>query len=84
MGSQIRKELFTTHLLHAGFLLDCFSTLKMEIMPSSETSVLTRATWQNIPKDGILHGRRRKNPKILQSINWLGSVAETYCVSCEV
>jgi hypothetical protein len=30
---------------------------------SSETSVLTRATWRNNPEDTILHSHRRENLK---------------------
>jgi hypothetical protein len=39
---------------HADYSLEDFSTLKMEAILSSETSVHTRSTRHHIPEDGIL------------------------------
>jgi hypothetical protein len=38
-------------------------TLMMDAIYSSQTSVLTRATWRNIPEDDILHSQSRENFK---------------------
>jgi hypothetical protein len=48
---------------HAGSSLADFSTLKMEAMRFSGTSVHTRSTRRHIPENDILHSHRRENLK---------------------
>jgi hypothetical protein len=42
-----------------------FAILMMDVVCSSETSVLTRARWHHILEDGILHSHRREDLKSL-------------------
>jgi hypothetical protein len=52
---------------HAGSFFADFSTLKMEAISSSETSVHTRSTRRHIPEDGIPHSRRCENLRSYKS-----------------
>jgi hypothetical protein len=47
----------------AGSSLADISTLKMETIRSSETSVHTTSTRRHIPEDDILHSHSRENLK---------------------
>jgi hypothetical protein len=52
----------------AGSSVVDFSTLKMEAILSSETSVHTRFTRRYIPEDGILHCLRELRNEILLEV----------------
>jgi hypothetical protein len=47
--------------------------MMMEVIDSTNMSVLTRATWHNFPEDGILHSHCHENPsKLTESrVNFL-------------
>jgi hypothetical protein len=50
-------------IAHASSPLADFSTLKMDAISSSETSVNTRSTQRHIPEDDILHSHRCESLK---------------------
>jgi hypothetical protein len=53
----------TASFIRVTTLGELGTLMEEALLSSSETSVLTRVTWLNIPEDGVLHSHRRESLK---------------------
>jgi hypothetical protein len=65
VGTDVSKERISIARVEesASLSLLILSTQKMEVISSSESSVLISSTLRHIPEDGILHSHRRETLK---------------------
>jgi hypothetical protein len=82
-GQNILQVFYLWRMVSSGMLhhVALVITDVSEALGNSETSVLTRATWRNIPEDTIFHSHHRENLK--SYIFYLCSLGD-YVYTCKV
>jgi hypothetical protein len=76
----VRRLLVTASVVPSSPIL---VTQMKEALSSSETSVLTTATWRNISGDTILHSHRRENLKSYKFLSVLRLLTVSLPVSTQ-
>jgi hypothetical protein len=80
VGSMCRL-LVTANVVPSSLI---FVALMMETLRSSETLVLIRATWHNIPEDSILHTHHHENPKPYKTVLDFSDCGMLHCDTIHV